>query len=313
MRIALAANGRMGLGLLRALQASEHQVVALVRDGRSSRGPMRWVDTVGSALGGPWSVEGRAVAGRLPFIWLDQQDPRECARLAAVEPDLLLVGNFGLILRRPVLKVPRIGTVNTHWSLLPAHRGPHPATSVLLSGDPRTGVTFHVVDERIDAGPILDQADFPVDADDTATTLYQKAAAEAERRIVDLVDRIAVDGLVGEAQDLSQGSYHKRLTPSQAVLDFSESADALDRKVRALVSPLPRFRHRGTWVYVTHARAVPGDGSAPGTILATRPHLTIACGLGALTLDAAWTAMPPAPWPAPWTRVRRGDVLETQG
>ena len=297
MRIALAANGRMGLGLLRALQDSRHEVVVLVRDGRTLKGAWRWLDHAGGMLGGPWTVEGRAFSSGVPNVWLARQDQREVNRLAGDRPDLLLVGNFGLILKAPVLDVPAVGTVNTHWSLLPHHRGPNPSTSVLLHGEVETGLTFHVVDTRIDAGDILDQVAFPIGPDDTATSLYVRACEEAERRVVELVDRIEQDGLVGQVQDLRAGSYHKRVTPEGAVLDFSQPCEVLDRKVRALTSPMARFTHRGRTVYVSAARPVKAVDDAPGTIIATRPAPIIACGEGGLAITAAWTVMPPGPWP----------------
>jgi methionyl-tRNA formyltransferase len=306
MRIALAANGRLGLGLLRALQASPHHVVALVRDGRRLKGPLRWADTAVAGLGGPWTVEGRALSLGVPFVWLDRQDADEADRLATTRPDLLLVGNFGIILRRPILDVPAVGAVNTHWSLLPAHRGPHPSTSVLLAGETETGVTFHVVDERIDAGDILDQVAFPVGPDDTATSLYHRACLEAERRVVALVDRVASEGLAGTPQDLSAGSYWKRVGRAGARLDFARSAAELDRRVRALVRPMAWFPSRQGEVVVAVARPVEGTGP-PGTILAVRPRVVVACREGALSLDRAWLRRPPLPWPGPWARVRVGD------
>lgn len=310
MRIAIAANGRMGLGLLRALQSSRHTVVALVRDGRQSAGLWRPVDTLAGWIGGPWTVEGRALAMGLPSVWLADQTPREVERLRALQPDLLLVGNFGLILSPAVLAVPAIGTVNAHWSLLPKHRGPHPSTSVLLAGETETGVTFHVVNERIDAGDILDQAAFPIGPDDTSTSLFHRACVEAERRVVAVVDRIEAEGLVGRAQDLSAGSYWRRVTPDRAGLDFQRDAVDLDRKVRALVRPMARFRWRGRTVYVTSARPVSEVDGEPGAIVAVKPRPLVACGRGGLSIGAAWMAAPPVPWPPPWGGVKLGDRLE---
>lgn len=307
MRIALAANGRMGLGLLRALLRSDHQVVALVRDGRTLSVPLRWVDHAAGMAAGPWSVEGRALAAGVRSVWLRDQDASEAARLRRREPDLLIVGNFGMILKKPILDVPSIGAVNAHWSLLPHHRGPHPSTSVLMAGETETGLSFHVVNERIDAGAILDQSAFPIGPTDTATSLYLKACAAAERRIVDVVDRIERDGLVGEAQDLSAGSYFKRVTPEGATLDFSRSAEDLDRMCRALVQPMPRFLWRGRTVYVSRAHRVAGVHGEPGTLLSTRPNLVIACGEGGLAIGSAWTSWPPGPWPPVWGGVRVGD------
>ena len=316
MRIALAANGRMGLGLLRALQGSRHHVVALVRDGRPLSGMLRpvsglvrWADHMGGVAGGPWTVEGRAWSAGVPTVWLREQGPAEAEALRRLEPDLLLVGNFGIILRQSILDVPGVGTVNTHWSLLPRHRGPSPSTSVLLAGESETGVSFHVVDTRIDAGAVLDQVAFPIGPDDTATSLYNRACDEAERRVVDLVDRIEEEGLVGEPQDLGAGSYWKKITVERARLDFTREAAELDRKVRALTSPLPWFLVGRRRIYVSAARAVAGVDAPPGTIVSLRPQPVIACGQGGLAIAAGWTLVPPMPWPPPLGGPRVGDVV----
>lgn len=309
MRIALASNGQMGLSLFRALRASEHEVVALVRDGRTGSAPLRWLDHTIGVLGGPSTVEGRAIGAGVPLVWLRDQGEREAQALAEVGVDLLLVGNFGLILKPRILAVPSVGTVNIHWSLLPRHRGPCPSTSVLLHGDAETGVTFHVVVPRIDAGAILDQVSFPIGPDATATSLHLRAVDVAERRVVEVLDRIAREGLVGRPQDLSQGSYYRRPTVQESWIDFRESAEVLDRKVRALITPLPRTLHGRSVVYISAARAVEGPSGAPGEVVQVRPHVVVACGSGGLAVQRAWTAAPPAPWPVPWTRLRVGDRL----
>ncbi|TVQ94051.1 MAG: hypothetical protein EA397_02770 [Deltaproteobacteria bacterium] len=309
MRVALASNAQMGLALYRALSDSSHQIVALVRDGRSGSAPQRWIEHAMGVLGGPLTLEGRALTAGLPLVWLSEQDESEARALAKAEPDLLLVANFGLILKPRILAVPKVGAINIHWSLLPRHRGPNPSTSVLLAGDPLTGVTFHVVTPRIDAGDILEQVAFPVGPDATATSLHLRAVSEAERRIVGVLDRVEKDGLVGVPQDLSQGSYFRRLTPEQAFLDLSQSAESLDRKVRALISPLPRLRHGSRLVYVSAARAVDEVKGTPGEVVQVRPHVVVACGVGGLAIQRAWTTSPPGPWPAPWIRLRVGDRL----
>lgn len=309
MRIALASNGDMGVALMRAIQASQHELVAVVRDGQSGSPTVRALDLALGLLGGPLTLEGRALLGGVPMRWLRRQDEREAARLARHRPDLLLVANFGMILRRPILAVPTVGAINVHWSLLPKHRGPSPSTSVLLSGDEMTGVTFHVVTPRIDGGDILEQASFPVPPRATAASLYYQAVREASERVGPLLDRIAAEGLVGTPQDLSAGSYRRRITLEQARLDFAQPAEVLDRMVRALVQPMARTEHRGRTLYISAARRVDGVTGVPGTIVQVRPEVMVACGADGLAIERAWTLRPPAPWPAPWTRLTVGDRL----
>jgi methionyl-tRNA formyltransferase len=310
MRIALASNGTMGRALARAIAASGHELVALVRDGRSGSRFERAVDVAVGALGGPLTVEGAALLRGVPLLWLRDQGPAEVARLAALRPDLVLVGNFGLILAPEVLAVAPRGAINVHWSLLPRHRGPSPGVSAILAGDRETGVTVHVVTPRVDGGAILDQIAFPLGPDATSASIYARAVEEAERRIGPLLDRIAREGTgFGAPQDLAAGSYRRRPTLADAELDLSRPAAELDRLVRALVSPLPRTSFRGRPLYVVAARPVAGVAAEPGTIVQVRPRVVVACGRDGLAIDRAYGGWPPLPWPAPWARVGVGDRL----
>ena len=314
MRIASAGTGHLGTSLLKSLQASRHEVVAVVQDGRHTRRCWRWLFPVlGRWLGGASSMVGRARAAGLPIIWIDKMTPEELAPLARLQPDILLVGGFSIILKPSLLSLPRIACINTHSSLLPRHRGPNPFYAAIRAGDAQSGVTFHLMDEGIDTGPILAQASFPLGPTDTVLTVYQRSCAVAEEQVVSMIERIADDGIQAIPQEESKANYVKRPTIDDVWLDWSQPAIELDRLVRACSpSPMPRFRYRGRTIYV--ARTEYNDdpaGEKPGTVLSNR-HLTrIATGAGTLILRVAYTKWPLLwLWPAFWNRPRVGEVLE---
>jgi len=310
LRVVVAGQGTMGGAVLRALHGSRHQVVGVVANGRRTRGLWRPLMRLDGLLGAgsPLLVEARRA--RLPLLWLDRVGEGEVAWLEGLEPDLLLLANFGIILPGRLLGVPRLGTVNTHWSLLPAYRGPAPHTMVILGGESQTGLTFHVVEERIDAGDILDQVAYPVAPDDTAMRLYAKAVRLAEARVLHVLDRVEADGLVGEPQDLAQGSYHRRLRPEDVRIDWGRTAVEIDRLVRACTRPMAWFVHRGRPVWVTRASADPRPVDAPpARVLSARPQVRVATGGGVITIEAAFVRAPlPWVWPAPWSRP--GEALD---
>jgi methionyl-tRNA formyltransferase len=125
MRIAVAGYGLLGAGLTRALLDSNHEIVAIVQNGRKTRGIERAVAVaVSHVFATEGSMLGLARPERLPVVWLNRMDENELAPLRALAPDLLLVGGFGIILKRPILDLPKIGCVNAHSSLLPKHRAP---------------------------------------------------------------------------------------------------------------------------------------------------------------------------------------------
>lgn len=305
MRIAIAGTGNLGICLWEGLEDSRHEIVALLGDGRQTK--PGWKRSIAPMFGRYFaprsSIVGRAARCRVPVIWLDKMSPEELAPVRALQPDLILVGGFSVILKKPLLEIPRIGCVNMHSSLLPRHRGPNPFCAAILAGEEETGVTFHVIDEGIDTGDILDQTAFPVGERATAYEVYLHACEMARGRVTEVMNRIEDEGLRGQPQDPALASYDKKPTPADTWINWDRPAVELDRMIRAMApSPMPRFIHQGQ--VVTVARATPDPtpvDSAPGTVLHNSVPAKIATGQGTLTINVAFISRPfPWVWPAPW-------------
>ena len=313
MRIAIAGSGQLAFGLFRSLLESSHEVVALVQNGRLTRGWKRPLLTGGSfVFAGASSNLGLAMTNRIPIIWISRMDEVELAPLREIEPDILLVGGFGVILKAPLLSLPRVGCLNTHSSLLPKHRGPNPFSAVLMADERETGVTFHVMDEGIDTGNILEQHAFPIGEQDTALTVYYKACDLAGRRVVELMDRVEREGLRGTPQDESAAGYDAKLTGEDAYIDWGLPAREIERRARACKPfHVPRFRHHGRILYVTRMTwdGQPVD-AAPGTVVGLKPNVGIATGCGTISILVAYSLRPvPWSWPSPWRHPALGDVV----
>ena len=314
MRIVLAGSGYMATRFARAIRESGHELCAVIQDGRKTRGIRRWlVPAVASIVSGERSVSGIAKRKGLPILFIDKMNDAELAPLKSLEPDLILVGGFSIILKAPIIRVPRIGCLNCHSSLLPAHRGPNPFRACILANDAETGVTFHIIDEGIDTGAIVEQCRLTIRDADTAGSLVRRCSDLASEVLIDLLDRIEAEGLQGEVQDESASFYDKKLTDDELFLDWNQPAADLERKVRGCFPfSLARFRYRGRKVIVTRAKAEPGgDEAEPGTILATRPYLKVATGDGVFVLIVGYTTRPiPWVWPRVWRRPDVGERLE---
>jgi methionyl-tRNA formyltransferase len=313
MRIAVAGSGRLAFFLMRPLMDSTHEIVAVVQNGRTHRGLKRSLITAGSyALGSLAGVTGLAAQHGAPIIWIDRMDEKDLAPLRATKPDVLLVGGFGIILKRPILDLPRIGCVNVHSSLLPKHRGPNPFSAVILAGEQKSGVTFHQMDEGIDTGNILEQHAFPVESHDTAVIVYHKACDLAGRHVVDAMDRIEREGIHGTPQDPAAASYDKKLTKPDSYINWQEPARKIDCRLRAC-KPffLTRFRYRNHTVLVLQlACDETAVDAAPGTILRAKPPVRVATGQGVITLVTAYVLKPvPWIWPAPWCMPKPGEKV----
>ena len=246
---------------------------------------------------------------RIPTMWVDKMVEDQIAPIRALAPDLILVGGFGIILKRPFLEIPRLGCVNVHSSLLPAHRGPNPFSAAILAGDTESGVTFHVIDEGVDTGGIVRQFPFPLEPADTQFGVYGRACDVARENVVAVLDEIEGNGLNSVPQDLSGGSYDKKLTHADVEIRWDMSAAHIDRLVRASTPTLyPWFMCSGRKVRVGRVKFDPAPvDAAPGTLLARKPVPVIATGCGRVMLEMVFVLSPiPVLWPEPWRHIRPG-------
>ena len=315
MRIAVAGSGQLGATVLRPLLESRHDIVAIVQDGRQTRGWKRAAARLSGALfGGANNMLRIASRHRLPVVWIDRMNEHDLAPLRALEIDVLLVSGFAIILKPSLLSLPRLGCVNMHSSLLPRHRGPNPFSAVIAQGETESGVTFHVMEPGIDTGAILDQTPFPVGERDDMFAVYRQACRIAGERVVPVMDRIENDGaLHGTPQDPAVASYDPKPTPELAWIDWTRPAADIDRLVRGFApAVLPRFNCHGRTVYIARTKVEDRETTAlPGTVLAIDRAVKVATGSGVLHIRAAFCRAPlPWVWPAPWNRPVEGDRLE---
>jgi methionyl-tRNA formyltransferase len=160
------------------------------------------------------------------------RDPEAVERLGALEPDLLVVVAYGQILPRSVLSIPKRGAINVHASLLPRHRGAAPIAHAILAGDSETGVTIMRMDEQLDHGPILAMRSTPIGRDEDAVALTSRLAEMGAELLVDTLARL--DDVQPKEQAHEEATVAPRLNREDGELDWTISAEELDRRVRGL-------------------------------------------------------------------------------
>ena len=211
------------------------------------------------------------------------KDPEIQARFAAFEPDLAVVGAYGLLLPQPILDAPRLGCINLHASLLPCWRGAAPIERAILAGDEKTGLAIFRMERGLDTGPVLAMRPTPIAATDTAGTLHARLAEMAAEMLPQVVDDLLAGRARATPQPETGVTYANKLDKAEGKVDFREPADAVARRLRAL-NPRPGCwcLARGERLSLIEGEAVDGEG-APGTVIGL--PLTVACGSGALRVD----------------------------
>lgn len=185
------------------------------------------------------AVKFRALELGLPVFQPEKLTlPGEFEKLQALSPDVIVVVAYGQILRTNVLKLPRLGCLNVHSSLLPRWRGAGPIQQAILAGDSESGVTTMHLVEKLDAGDMLLQKSTPISDQDTAQSLHDRLAQMGAELIAPTLDGLASGTLKGRSQDESLVTYAPKLTKEMEWLDPNVSAEELSRRVRAL-NPWP--------------------------------------------------------------------------
>ncbi len=219
--------------------------------------------------------------------------------LRALEPDLLIVAAYGLILPQAVLDIPTHGCLNVHASALPRWRGAAPIQAAILAGDEITGISLMSMTAGLDCGPVFHIEEVEIGRDETAGELHDRLAALGGNTLVAQLDRIVAGEIDATEQDESRVTYAPKIDKQDAAIDWSLSAAELARRVRAY-NPFPgAFTHVGaasaaksglkaplpeTRIKIWRVAETQGDGE-PGTVLqCDRERIVVACGEGALQI-----------------------------
>jgi methionyl-tRNA formyltransferase len=278
LRIVFAGTPEFAAEHLKALLATQHSVIAVYTQPDRPAGR-------GQKLA-PSPVKRLAQTHGIPvFQPQTLRDPAAQAELAALEPDLMLVVAYGLILPQTVLDIPRLGCINSHASLLPRWRGAAPIQRAVQAGDAESGVTVMRMEAGLDTGPMLLKVSTPIAPDDTGGSLHDRLARLGPPAVLQAIDGLAAGTLHGEVQDDTLATYAHKLNKDEARLDWSRPAAELERLVRAFHPwPICHSTLAGETLKIHAAELGEGSGT-PGQILAAdKQGLSVACGEGALRL-----------------------------
>jgi methionyl-tRNA formyltransferase len=295
VRIVFGGTPDVAIPSLDALADSRHELVAVVTrpDAPSGRGKKLTASPVAQR------------AAELGIEVLKPQRPRDeefVTRLTELAPDCCPVVAYGALLPQRVLEIPRHGWVNLHFSLLPAWRGAAPVQHAILAGDQITGATTFRIVLELDAGPILATVREPIRPDDTAGDLLHRLSLSGARLLVETLDGIEDGTLTATPQPETdaQVSYASKINVEYARIDWTQSADVLDRLIRACApAPGAWTTFRGERFKINSAR-ISDAVLAPGVLQISKRAVRVGTATQALELDEIQAQgkkpMPAADW-----------------
>jgi len=229
LSLVMLGNGPFALPTFEALYGTPHRVRALLVRPAHGRRP-----------GPPSPLRAAAERQGTPVHEPEDVNAEDArALLAGFAADLLVVCDYGQILKSATLATARLGGINLHASLLPRYRGAAPINWALYHGESETGVTVIHMDPRIDAGPCLAQERVAILPDETAVELEARLARLGAPLVCRTIDALAGGAATPLPQDPALATRAPRLKKSDGEIDWNRSAAAIANLVRAM-QPWPR-------------------------------------------------------------------------
>ena len=284
MKIVFLGTGEIGLPSLKAIYDSpDHDLISVFTQ------PDKPFGRKGELK--PSEIKKFALTKNIPIYQphkIREQEPVN--QLSQGNPDVLVVVAYGQILPKAVLEIPKIACINLHASLLPSYRGASPIQAAILNGDKQTGLTSMYIGEGLDDGDILKSKDLIINQDETAGSLHDRLASLGPELIIESLNLLSTGQAPREEQDHDQATHVSKLSRSDGEIDWSKSAESIERKIRAF-DPWP-----GTFTYFPDGTLVKifppvsieknRDGE-PGVIISTQSdYITVRCGVGAMSFSS---------------------------
>jgi len=206
-------------------------------------------------------------------------------QLTDLRPDVIVVAAYGKRLPAAVLSLPPHGVLNIHPSLLPLFRGASPVASAILAGNEFTGVSFMLLDEGMDTGPVLARAQVSISLLDNTGSMTDKLAWVGSNLLLDVMSRWVKGEIAAQAQDESQSTLTRKFEKEDGEIDWSLPAKEISLRVRAFTPWPGAYTHwQGKQVKITGAVPLPAaTGVKPGHVTSLGgPRLGIGTGDGVL-------------------------------
>lgn len=283
MRILFMGTPDFAVFALRALIETGEDVIGVVTQPDQPRG-RGYVMT-------PPPVKVCAEENGIPVYQPEKLKTQEFSDLLfELDPELIVVAAYGKILPAAVLDYPACGCINIHGSLLPEYRGAAPIQRAIMDGKTVTGITTMMMDAGLDTGDILLTGEVKIEPEDNFETVHDKMGACGAEVLLRTLAALRNGTLRRIPQDGSRSTYAAKIEKSDCILHFSDTAESLHNRIRAL-SPFPlAFTHlpNGKLLKITEARVSErkkNDDVPAGTVIATDGgNISVACGTGVLDL-----------------------------
>ena len=207
-------------------------------------------------------------------------DGKAIEQINSLDPDIIIVVAYGIILPSQLLDIPKFGCINIHVSLLPRWRGAAPIEHAMLAGDVKTGISVIKISPKLDAGDILHQESLNISADMYSDELTVALTNLGKQTMLRVLPKIFENKTLSKKQDLNKVTYAKKFKSVDRKINFNNSTNEVYNHIRAH-GPKPGswFVYRGERIKILRA-VKKKDRGQQSTILNNK--FMLACSDGSI-------------------------------
>ena len=221
-----------------------------------------------------------AKKNNLETFYPSSLDGKAIEQINSLDPDIIIVVAYGIILPSQLLDIPKFGCINIHVSLLPRWRGAAPIEHAMLAGDVKTGISVIKICPKLDAGDILDQESLNISADMYSDELTVALTNLGKQTMLRVLPKIFENKTLSKKQDLNKVTYAKKFKSVDRKINFNNSTNEVYNHIRAH-GPKPGswFVYRGERIKILRA-VKKKDKGQQSTILNNK--FMLACSDGSI-------------------------------
>lgn len=279
LRIVFAGTPAFALPSLEALFQTNHEIVAVYTQPDRPAGRGQKLQT---SIIKQWAVEHH-----LPVYQpLSLRNDEAYKELESLQPDVMIVVAYGLILPQSILSIPKFGCINVHGSLLPRWRGAAPVQYAIHAGDKQTGVTIMQMDVGMDTGDMLTQVSTPITDEDTSESVLHRLSYMAQQPLLETLEHI--DDLKPIKQDEAFVTYAPKINKTDAKINWQQTAKEIHQQIRAYYPWPIAFTQFDSQDIKIHQASIIHQSSnkAPGTIVTiNKQSIQVVCGEDILAIQ----------------------------
>lgn len=200
--------------------------------------------------------------------------------LLTLKPDLIVVVAYGKILPKDILKIPALGCINVHGSLLPKYRGAAPVQWAIINGEQTTGITTMYMEEGLDTGDIILKAETKINDDETSEELFDRLSVMGANLLMETLKKIEDNNVTREKQNNEESTYAPMLDKSLSKINWHDSSKKIHNLVRGLNPwPVAMTNINGKKLKIYRTKISKSICGKPGEVKSLDPFV-VTCGDG---------------------------------